>query len=88
MRFIGLILVYLGHSKAGVKFANIVGPTWHNFDHTIWVDHTILSGMAKLLNLSCSTLCDNVQWTMLTGYVKLINICWTSNQVYIVINLP
>ena len=30
--------------------------------------------------------CDNVYWTMLNGYVKLINICWATNQVYIVIN--
>ena len=25
---------------------------------------------------------------MLKGYAKLTNICWTTNQVYIVINLP
>ena len=53
--------------------------------HDVTVDHTMLSGVAKLSNLRCSTMCDTVCWTMLKGYVKLTYICWTTNQIYIVI---
>ena len=45
----------------------------------------MLSGVVKLSNLQCSTICDNVCWTMLKGYVKLTYICWTTNQIYIAI---
>ena len=51
-------------SKAGVKLANVV-------QHGVTVDHTMVSGVAKLSNLRCSTMCDNVYSTMLKGYVKL-----------------
>ena len=53
--------------------------------HDVTVDHTMLSGVAKLSNLRCLTMCDNVCWTMLKGYVKLTHICWTTNQIHIVI---
>ena len=53
--------------------------------HDVTVDHTMLSGVAKLSNLRCSTMCDNVFWTMLKGYVKPTYICWTTNQIYVVI---
>ena len=36
-------------------------------------------------NLQCSTICDNVCWTVLRVYVKLTYICWTINQIYIAI---
>ena len=45
----------------------------------------MLSGVAKLSNFRCSTVSDNVCWTMLKGYVKLAYICWTRNQIYTVI---
>ena len=53
--------------------------------HDVTVDHTMLSGVAKLSNLQCSTMCDNVCWTMLKEYVKLTYICWTTIQIYVVI---
>ena len=37
---------------------------------------TVLSGVVKLSNLRCSTICDNVCLIMLKGYVKLTYI-WT-----------
>ena len=60
---------------------------WHKLlaQHDVTVDHTMLSGVVKLSNLRCSTICDNVCWTMLRGYVKLTYICWTTNQIYIAI---
>ena len=54
---------------ARVKLTNIV------VQHDVTVDHTMLSGVAKLSNLGCSTMCDNVCWTMLKRYVKLTYIC-------------
>ena len=65
--------------KAKVKLTHIVGQ------HDVTVDHTMLSGVVKLSNLQCSTICDNVCWTMLRGYIKLTYICWTTNQIYIAI---
>ena len=53
--------------------------------HDVTVDHTMLSGVVKLSNLQCSTICDNVCWTMLRGHFKLTYICWTTNQIYIAI---
>ena len=63
------------------------GSHWRTLlvQHDITVDHTMLSGVARLSNLRCSTVCDNVCWTMLKGYVKLTYICWTTNQIYVVI---
>ena len=63
------------------------GSNWRTFlvQHNVTVYHTMLPGVAKLSNLRCSTMCDNVCWTMLKGYVKLTYICWTTNQIYIVI---
>ena len=60
---------------------------WHTLlaQHDVIVDHTMLSGVVKLANLQCSTICDNVCWTMLRGYVKLTYICWTTSQIYIAI---
>ena len=46
----------------------------------------MLLGVTKLSNLWCSTMCDNMHWTMLKRYVKLITICWETNEVYIAIN--
>ena len=64
-----------------------LGSNWRKLlvQHDVTVDHTMLSRVAKLCNLQCSTTCDNVCWTMLKGYVKLTYICWTTNQIYIVI---
>ena len=64
-----------------------LGSNWRTLllQHDVTVDHTMLSGVAKLSNLWCSTTCDNVCWTMLKGYVKLTYICWTTDQIYIVI---
>ena len=64
-----------------------IRSNWHTVlaQHDVTIDNTMLSGVVKLSNLLCSTICYNVCWTMLRGYVKLTYICWTTNQIYIAI---
>ena len=42
---------------------------------------SMLSGVAKLSNLWCSTKCDNVYWTMLKEYVKLIFLSFSFERI-------
>ena len=85
--FFALILLYIDfrhrlyggrkaklyHTKAGVKLTNIVGQTWRHS----WSYNVVGGGQTVQL-----AVLNNVCWTMLKGYVKLI--CWTANQIYIV----